>query len=157
MKNRKKYSKSITDLLIATLCSARNTRRFKTILFERKFKQYKKESIRVSLSRLSKKEYICNSTLGWSITEKGKKYNNNINLFDYIRTPLNKNLPRNTIISFDIPESKRKIRNWLRNQIKIFGYEMLQQSLWLGPGPLPSVFLKRLEELNIKIFSVKKT
>jgi hypothetical protein len=37
---------------------------------------------------------------------------------------------------------------------------MLQQSLWLGPGPLPQEFLKRLNELgireNIKIFPIKK-
>jgi hypothetical protein len=27
---------------------------------------------------------------------------------------------------------------------------MLQQSLWIGPGPLPGSFLKRLEDLNIR-------
>jgi len=50
----------------------------------------------------------------------------------------------------DIPEQNRILRNWLRNQIKIFGYKMLQQSLWIGPSPLPPPFLKRLEDLNIR-------
>ena len=52
------------------------------------------------------------------------------------------------------------MRRWLRNQIKIFGYKMLQQSLWLGPGPLPPAFLKRLEDLkirkNVKTFKITK-
>ena len=60
----------------------------------------------------------------------------------------------------DIPEKDRFMRHWLRNKIKIFGYKMLQQSLWIGPGPLPSSFLKRLEDLdikkNIKIFKITK-
>jgi hypothetical protein len=37
---------------------------------------------------------------------------------------------------------------------------MLQQSLWIGPGPLPSEFLERVNELkireNIKLFNVQK-
>src|SRR3989344_3311600 len=41
-----------------------------------------------------------------------------------------------------------------------FGYKMLQQSLWIGPGPLPARFLKCLEELkirkNIKTFKITK-
>lgn len=27
---------------------------------------------------------------------------------------------------------------------------MLQQSLWIGPGPLPEEFIKRLKDLKIK-------
>jgi CRISPR-associated endonuclease Cas2 len=81
-------------------------------------------------------------------------------LFSYFLSPFNKNQQPNTIISFDIPEINRAKRNWLRNQIKIFGYTMLQQSLWIGPGPLPPDFLKRLNELgirkNIKIISINK-
>jgi len=71
------------------------------------------------------------------------------------------NSPHSMIISFDIPEKDRTMRRWLRNQIKIFGYKMLQQSLWIGPGPLPSSFLERLENLkirkNIKTFKITKS
>lgn len=66
-------SPSIGDLLVATLGSARSTRRFYAIIREREFKRYKKESIKVTLSRLHKKGYVDNSALGWSITKKGKK------------------------------------------------------------------------------------
>jgi DNA-binding transcriptional regulator PaaX len=153
-------SPSIGDLLVATLCSAKSTRRFYAIIREREFKRYKKESIQVALSRLHKRGYVNNSAIGWSVTKKGKEKINNTRPLDYIPSPFGENSPINNIISFDIPGPKRTLRDWLRNQIKIFGYKMLQQSLWLGPGPLPPEFLKRLEELkigkNIKIFSVQK-
>jgi len=41
------YSSSLMDLLMATLGSARNVRRFRSIIYERKLKRYKKESVRV--------------------------------------------------------------------------------------------------------------
>ena len=148
------------DLLIATLGSGRSVRRFHEIISERKFNRHKKESIRVTLSRLHSKGYVNNSALGWSITKKGRKYSQNTHLLGYITSPFAENLPSSMIISFDIPEKDRFMRHWLRNQIKIFGYKMLQQSLWIGPGPLPSSFLKRLEDLdikkNIKIFKITK-
>ncbi len=153
-------SPSIGDLLIATLCSARSTRRFYAIIQEREFKRYKKDSVRVGLSRLHTRGYLTNSVSGWSITEKGKKYFGNNHLLSYIASPFEKNSPDNTIIAFDIPEKNRIVRRWLRNQIKIFGYKMLQQSLWIGPGPLPSSFTKRLEDLkirkNIKTFKITR-
>ncbi|OGI97606.1 hypothetical protein A3A11_02010 [Candidatus Nomurabacteria bacterium RIFCSPLOWO2_01_FULL_43_15] len=149
------------DLLMATLGSARNVRRFRSIIYERKLKRYKKESVRVALSRLHLKGYVDNSTAGWSITKKGEKYVKHARLLNYISSPFETNLPTNMILSFDIPEQNRIMRNWLRNQIKIFGYKMLQQSLWIGPSPLPSAFLKRLEELNIrkniKTFKITKS
>lgn len=154
------YRESLTDLLIATLQSGHNTYTFRRILSEQKFKRYKKESVRVALTRLSKKRYVNTSTSGWLLTKRGKKYFNNVSLLSYIPSPFQKDSSNSTIIAFDIPEKDRKIRNWLRNQIKIFGYKMLQQSLWIGPGPLPYLFFKRLEDLNIrknvKTFKVTK-
>lgn len=154
-------SPSIGDLLIATICSGRSTRRFYAIIREREFKRYKKESVSVALSRLHSKGYISNSNLGWSITTKGKKYNKEVQLLSYIASTFAENSSPSMIISFDIPEHSRIIRNWLRNQLKIFGYKMLHQSLWIGPGPLPISFLKRLEDLNIrkniKTFKITKS
>jgi phenylacetic acid degradation operon negative regulatory protein len=153
-------SPSIGDLLMATLNSAGSTRRFYAIIREREFKKYKKESVQISLSRLRKKGYVNIASSGWSITPKGKKFLKTTKLLSYIISPFTENSPPNIIISFDIPEKNRVLRNWLRNQIKIFGYKMLQQSLWIGPGPLPSEFIKRLEDLkirkNIKTFKIAK-
>lgn len=154
-------SPSIGDLLIATLGSTRSTRRFYSIIREREFNRYNKESVRVALSRLRTKGYVNNTTLGWSITRKGKARIKNGKLLSYISSTFKENAPVHTIIAFDIPEKDRIIRRWLRNQIKIFGYKMLQQSLWIGPGPLPQAFMKRLEDLNIrkniKTFKITKS
>ena len=63
------------------------------------------------------------------------------------------------MVLFDIPEKKRKTRNWLRSQLKLWDFEMLQQSVWLGKGPLPKEFSVRLRLLNIsecvKIFKIQ--
>lgn len=151
---------TIGDLLLATLLSHRSTKTFYSILRKQKFKKYKKESISVSLSRLKKNGYIEKNKDIWSLTQKGILRNKKTYLTSYLSSPFKENSSANTIISFDIPGPHRSTRDWLRNQIKIFNYKMLQQSLWIGPGPLPSIFLKRLEELgirkNIKIFSIKK-
>jgi DNA-binding transcriptional regulator PaaX len=154
------FKPTIGDLLIATLLSSRNTKTFYSILRKREFERFKKESISVSLSRLNKKGYLKKNKDGWSLTQKGILRSKKTYLTSYISSPFKENSPINTIISFDIPGPQRSTRDWLRSQIKIFNYKMLQQSLWIGPGPLPSIFLKRLEDLeirnNIKIFSIKK-
>ncbi|KKQ88115.1 MAG: hypothetical protein UT09_C0003G0017 [Parcubacteria group bacterium GW2011_GWF2_38_8] len=63
------------------------------------------------------------------------------------------------MVLFDIPEKKRKTRNWLRSQLKLWDFEMLQQSVWLGKGPLPKEFNARLCLLDInecvKIFKIQ--
>jgi len=151
---------TIGDLLIATLLSGKNVKIFRSILREREFERFKKESVQVSLSRLTKNGYLKKANSSWLLTKKGILRSKKTYLASYISSPFKENSPANTIISFDIPGPQRSTRDWLRNQIKIFNYKMLQQSLWVGPGPFPSVFLKRLEELgirkNIKIFSIKK-
>ena len=154
------FKPTIGDLLIATLLSSRNTKTFYSILRKREFERFKRESVSVSLSRLNKKGYLKKNKDGWILTQKGVLRSKKTYLFSYISSSFKENSPINTIISFDIPGPQRSTRDWLRNQIKIFNYKMLQQSLWIGPGPFPTVFLKRLEELgirkNIKIFSIKK-
>lgn len=158
-------SPSIGDLLIATLCSGKSTRKFYAIIREREFNRHNQKSVRVALSRLHGKGYADNSVFGWSITKEGKKYyskkhSRENRLLGYIESPFANNSPTNMIIAFDVPEKDRAKRHWLRNQIKIFGYKMLQQSLWIGPSPLPPAFLKRLEDLeikkNIKTFKITK-
>jgi len=160
MTYKENYSPSITDLIMATLGSARSPYLFRKILLERKLKKYKTGSVRVALSRLHSKGYTDNTKLGWCTTTKGKMYIGKKYLLDYFLSPFDNNSLKNIIISFDIPVQNRILRDWLRNQVKIFGYKMIQQSLWIGPGPLPALFLKRLEDLNIrknvKTFKINK-
>ena len=66
----------------------------------------------------------------------------------------------NLLIMFDIPEQKRRDREWLRRKLKQLNFVMIQQSIWLGPAPLPKDFAQALKELGIlnylKFFDVKE-
>lgn len=154
------HTEGLFDVLLAMLQSGRNSRTFHRILKQKELEKYKKDSVRSSLYKLKNKGYVTSSPEGWSVTKEGQKYIKNKETFSYIPSPFSKNDTQGVVISFDIPEPDRKLRNWLRNQIKIFGYVMLQQSLWIGPGPLPAKFLRRLENLgirkNVKTFKIAR-
>ncbi len=47
---------------------------------------------------------------------------------------------------FDIPEAERKIRNRLRNQLKVEKFGQLQKSVWLKPSGTPSGQLQKIEK-----------
>lgn len=56
------------------------------------------------------------------------------------------------IIVFDIPESKRFIRNFIRARLKSLGFKKWQNSIWVSPFALDEDLEKELEELASKIF-----
>ena len=51
---------------------------------------------------------------------------------------------------FDVSEECRHYRNWLRDQLKEFGYVMVQQSVWAGPSPLPKEFKDYINKLKLQ-------
>ena len=53
------------------------------------------------------------------------------------------------IIVFDVPEKERKLRAWLRGALKVLGFKMLQQSVWIGKGKIPEQFLFDLRQKNL--------
>ncbi|OGI78592.1 hypothetical protein A3C57_00845 [Candidatus Nomurabacteria bacterium RIFCSPHIGHO2_02_FULL_33_12] len=65
------------------------------------------------------------------------------------------------LVLFDIPEKKRKIRDWIRLQLKLWDFKMIQQSVWMGNGPLPKEFGDHLNLLGVKncvkVFKISKT
>lgn len=150
---------SLTHFILAFLMSSRNTATFKRLMREGSFCDVKEDRLSVALSRLHKKQYVNKGSSGWSITPRGRREIARMGS-QYITCPFGIHAVKNTLVAFDIPENNRKARSWLRNQLKIFNYTILQQSLWFGPGPLPRDFLFRLRDLglaeNVKIFTVKK-
>ena len=153
------YSASATNMILAMLGSGRSVRRYRSLLAQLEARGYKKGNLRSTVARMKLRGYLKSTDKGFMTTRNGTKEAKKLRLFDYLASPFDKEAPANTIISFDIPEKNRVKRNWLRNQIKIFGYTMLQQSLWIGPGSLPKEFMKRLEDLkirsNVKTFRIK--
>src|SRR3989344_4126854 len=119
---------TIGDLLVATLFSAGSVKIYRDILRERNLKRYKEQSVRNALSRLHAKGHVCSSPAGWYLSNVGRKKYKEFELLGYIASPFTKKALEDSIVAFDIPESDRRMRNWLRNQLKIFGYKMLQQS-----------------------------
>jgi len=54
-----------------------------------------------------------------------------------------------TIIAFDIPESSRTKRDWLRNVLRAIGFTMIQRSVWAGNTRVPVALLHDFQELKI--------
>lgn len=147
---------SAADEIIAFLLSARSTRLRHQILWERmkNRREINKNVFRQNIYRLKKKGVI-------------KIEDNNVQLINIDSNQASKykliyEYPLKTnkfIIIFDIPEKDRKLRNWLRDQIKLWGFTMIQKSVWLGTGPMPKEFHKRAILLGIdkfiKIFDVR--
>ena len=88
---------------------------------------------------------------GLRVTLKGQKYiNKKIDSFKQFYCKFDKNSPKNLIVMFDIPETKKAEREWLRWHLKKFHYQMIQKSVWVGPSPLPKDFLDYWTDLKIK-------
>lgn len=57
------------------------------------------------------------------------------------------------MIVFDIPEKKRKYRDYLRKMLKALGFKELQKSTWVTPYPIPDFLKELLWEERMKHFT----
>lgn len=60
------------------------------------------------------------------------------------------NTPKNLLLIYDIPEGRKKERDWFRRQLKNFDFVMIQRSVWVGPSPLPEEFLVYLKRIGLQ-------
>ena len=104
---------------------------------------------RLNKNKIIKKDY--NDII--SLTEAGKKQA----LFAFIEAELNLHKKDNLrwdggwrIILFDIPERKRKYRDYLRKILKVIGFHEFQKSIWIYPFPVPSFLKEFLSDEDIK-------
>ncbi|OHB14543.1 MAG: CRISPR-associated endonuclease Cas2 [Candidatus Zambryskibacteria bacterium RIFOXYC1_FULL_39_10] len=123
--------------------------------------QYSQKSAANTIVRLNKNGLVEVQGGKWLLTEKGKEYfKNKRKLGTKFTSPFILNAPKNLLLMFDIPESKRAERHWLRWHLKEFQYYMIQQSVWVGPSPLPKKFGFHLKETGldkyIKTFKLSK-
>ncbi|MFY9462606.1 MAG: hypothetical protein WAP52_00260 [Candidatus Sungiibacteriota bacterium] len=54
-----------------------------------------------------------------------------------------------TIVAFDIPETERRKRGWLRISLVEMGFEPLQKSVWMAAGGVSEDFLHALRERRL--------
>jgi len=158
MSNHWEDEASFGDFIISYLLSSRSIRIQKKILYQlvQRRRKLNRRVFNNNLYRFQKKGLL------------DFDYNKNIiiNKNNLRRHTLFKKITEKpsgetkVMVLFDIPENKRKIRNWLRQQLKLWDFEMLQQSVWLGNGSLPKEFTNRLLGLGIKecvkIFPIRK-
>lgn len=117
----------------------------------------------VTLSRLKDRGLIKNQAGLWQITNYGKEKISKSKFFKKyaLEKPPRIKSDRKIIIAFDIPEARRKDRNWLRIELVTMGFKKIQQSVWLGPTPLPPEFVEFLKVAKItpflKFFEIKET
>lgn len=138
---------SFGDFIISYLLSSRSVRIQKKVLYElvQKRRILSKQVFNNNLYRLKTKGILDFDS------EKNVRINRAC-LRDHVLFSKIKNIPEGAtriMVLFDIPEKKRKTRNWLRMQLKTWDFEMIQQSVWLGKGPLPKEFTERLKLLGI--------
>ncbi len=116
-----------------------------------KLSSYKYGSLKSGISQLKKKQYITKDDSGWLLTTKGKKYlarkYDSLTQFD---SPFSKNDSKNLLLMFDIPETRKAEREWLRWHLKKFKYVMIQKSVWRGPSPLPKEFLDYIKKIKLQ-------
>lgn len=138
---------SFGDLIISHLLSCRSTRIQKKVLYElvQKRRKLNNKLFNSNLHRLKNKGIL--------------SFDSEKNIFIDRHLLARKTLFRmmqkkptgetKVMVMFDIPEKKRKIRNWLRLQLKLWDFKMIQQSVWLGKGSLPKEFTEHLNLLGI--------
>jgi hypothetical protein len=57
------------------------------------------------------------------------------------------------IVFFDVPESKRQIRDYIRGVLKRQGFREFQRSLWIYPHKLPSFISKLLADPQMRKYT----
>ena len=94
-----------------------------------------------TMYRLRKNGFVEKISGKWILTKEGKEYfENKRKLSQKFTSPFMLNAPKNLLLMFDIPESRKAERNWLRWHLREFQYFMIQKSVWVGPSPLPKKF-----------------
>ncbi|MCF7831798.1 MAG: CRISPR-associated endonuclease Cas2 [Candidatus Pacebacteria bacterium] len=151
---------TFSDMIIGFLFSSRSLGSYRKIIYERvnDRKKLSKTSFNRKLHYLKSKNLIQYDKENVSLSDKGKLfYKNNTQFKNKFNKPKKEH---EVILIFDIPESKRKVRNWLRNQLKDWDFTMIQMSVWRGDGPVSQEFLDHVALLGIKkcvkIFKIQK-
>jgi len=148
---------TLGDFIIAMLLSSRSSSALRRTLWERSKKRgdWSRNNFNQNISRLKKRGIINVNEEYVSIAKQKSIFMSALVVRN--QKPVGS---EKILLCFDIPEIKKLIRNWLRRQLKEWGFIMIQKSLWFGNGPLPKEFYTHINLLgikeNIKVFRVSK-
>lgn len=143
------YEPTISDEILSFLLSAGSMRRQKRILWD--IIQEKRGAMArgrydSAVQRLKKKGYIASDGSYYVLTKPSRARE------DLLFTFLDEKVIGSDtyIVIFDIPEKKRKVRDWIRGQLSLWDYTMLQKSVWIGKGEFPASWKKRAEAFGVR-------
>jgi Fe-S oxidoreductase len=92
----------------------------------------------------------------FKLKDLNRRKKSNIPVREYKAEPSDKLI----VIIFDIPEEKRRKRAWLRATLKNLGFEIEQQSVWIGKTKISKTLLDDLDKFGlleyIQIFEATK-
>jgi len=103
------------------------------------------------IAQLEKSGYIKRSGEQIKITNKGKQKAQFIE-WKIKKVDIKKWDGKWRILSFDVPESKKRIRENLRRKLRVLNFIRLHDSLWITPLPIEKEFNALLKLLEIRYF-----
>jgi len=119
------------------------------------------QAVSKALYKLKAEGFVTASDHEWKRTGKGKQALEKLQMRPtrhFTPAPGAKELK---IITFDIPERSRALRDWLRAALRNLGMTKLQQSVWAGSVALPEEFFEALRRLHllshVEIFAATKS
>lgn len=137
-----------------------------TLPQQKRYTAINQKTLYSTLARLQKRGLVENKNSLWTLTQKGKDFfQKRLNNIMPPHSRLSKKSPKkdiikNMIIAFDIPEKYRKKRDWLRIELTLLGFSPIQKSVWFGPAPLPKNFIESIEAMHLlnylKFFEAKE-
>ena len=129
--------KLLSHKYIRSLCQDKHKNTYRSCIF------------RLCKTKLLKRDY--NNVL--ALTDKGER--RALSAFIEAESALHKKGNQHwdggwRMVFFDIPENKRKYRDYLRKILKLVGFHEFQQSIWVYPYPVPAFLKDLMFEKNIK-------
>ncbi len=104
-----------------------------------------------SLQYLKREGFVTNEREGkssfWILTSEGEAH---LNKLKTKHEPYKKEKTATTfVVSYDIPESSRRHRNWIRGVLHFLDFSMIHKSVWIGNSKIPENFLHDLKKKGI--------
>ncbi len=120
----------------------------------KKYPEFKKETIRTNFYRLENQGLIIRDPKQkfYILTNKGEELVSYIkNRYSILKKPWD---GKWRIVIFDIPEEKKRWREWIREELVLLQFQQLQKSVYIGKYPLSESFYEEIIKagLNKYIF-----
>jgi len=114
---------------------------------DKKKNKFKENTIRQSIRRLKRYGFVKSDNGKYFLSKKGREF---LNYILNRKKILEKKWDgKYRVVIFDIPEEKRKTRDWLRQELYLVKYNLLQESVFIGKCPLPQDLIKEIKKKKI--------